>query len=115
MSVLHGRCAHRGALTADAIIRGEIIVCGVHNWDYRYKTGVSAYKNAETLHEFNAWVENDGVWVDEDEIATGEKETPQAYDGDAYQGLYADLHGHPDRAREARRSLGLKDVTMKRR
>ena len=58
VSVLYGRCAHRGALMADATIRGEDIVCGVHNWDYRYKTGVSAYNNAETLHKFTAWVES---------------------------------------------------------
>jgi glutamate synthase domain-containing protein 2 len=96
VSVLYGRCAHRGALMADATIRGEDIVCGVHDWDYRYKTGVSAYNNEETLHKFNAWVKNDGVWVDEDEISAWEKDNPQAYDRDAYQGLYADLHGTPE-------------------
>ncbi len=96
VSVLYGRCAHRGALMSDATIRGEDIICGVHSWDYRYKTGVSAYNNAEVLHRFGSWVEDDGVWVDADEIAAWEKENPQAYDRDAYQGLYADLHGTPE-------------------
>ncbi len=96
VSVLYGRCAHRGALMADATIRGEDIVCGVHNWDYRYKTGVSAYNSKEALHRFRAWVEDGGVWVDEDEITAWEKENPQAYRRDAYQGLYADLHGTPE-------------------
>jgi glutamate synthase domain-containing protein 2 len=36
------------------------------------------------------------VWVDEDEVAAWEKENPQPYDRDAYQGLYADLHGAPE-------------------
>jgi len=96
VSVLYGRCQHRGALMSDGTIRGEDLVCGVHDWDYRYKTGVSGYNNAEKLHRFSSWVEKDGVWVDEDEVAAWEKESPQPYDRDAYQGLYADLHGTPE-------------------
>ncbi len=96
VSVLYGRCQHRGALMSDGTIRGEDLVCGVHDWDYRYKTGVSGYNNDEKLHRFSSWVEKDGVWVDEDEVAAWEKENPQPYDRDAYQGLYADLHGAPE-------------------
>ncbi|MCB0198322.1 MAG: Rieske 2Fe-2S domain-containing protein, partial [Anaerolineae bacterium] len=33
VSVLYGRCQHRGALMADGSIIGHNIVCGVHNWD----------------------------------------------------------------------------------
>ena len=40
-SVLYGRCLHRGALLADGRIEGEDLICGVHGWDYRYKTGIS--------------------------------------------------------------------------
>ncbi|MDC0602726.1 Rieske 2Fe-2S domain-containing protein [Aliiglaciecola sp.] len=69
VSVLYGRCAHRGALMADGYIQGQNIICGVHNWDYSYDTGVSEYNNAEVLHKFNGWVEDDQVWVDEEEIA----------------------------------------------
>ena len=68
VSVLYGRCAHRGALMSDARIDGPNIVCGLHDWDYSYKTGVSSYNPAETLHRFNAWVEDGQVWVDQDEI-----------------------------------------------
>ena len=93
VSVLYGRCKHRGALMADGFVRGEDIVCGVHNWDYQYKTGVSSYNSKERLHKFNAWIEDDKVWVDEAEIRAWEQENPQAYQRDAYQGLYADLHG----------------------
>ena len=41
ISVLYGRCLHRGALMADGRIEGHNLICGVHGWDYRYDTGVS--------------------------------------------------------------------------
>lgn len=69
VSVLYGRCLHRDALLADGHIRGRNLVCGVHNWDYRYRTGVSEYHNDEILQKFDAWVEDDAVWVDADDVA----------------------------------------------
>ncbi len=98
ISVLYGRCLHRGALMADAQIVGEDIVCGVHNWDYRYDTGVSAYNNSEALYKFSAWIDKkeDAVLVDEDEIAAWENKHPQAYNRNAYLGLYDDVHGGPE-------------------
>ena len=96
VSVLYGRCLHRGALLADGHIEGEDLICGVHYWDYRYKTGVSAYNNEEALHRFSAWVEDGGVWVDEAEIAAWEKDNPQPFDRDEYLGTYADVHGAPE-------------------
>ena len=96
VSVLYGRCAHRGAHLADGYVRGENLVCGVHNWDYRYRTGVSEYHNDERLHRFHAWIEDDGVWVDGDEILLWVKDNPQPYNRDDYQGAYQDAHGTPD-------------------
>ena len=96
VSVLYGRCAHRGALMSDATIQGDNIICGVHGWDYKFETGVSAYNNAERLPKFSAWIDNDEVLVDQDEIAAWEKKNPQAYNRDEYQGLYKDLHGGPE-------------------
>lgn len=58
VSVLYGRCAHRGALMADGFVSGDNLICGVHNWDYRMDTGISEYNNSETLPKFNAWVED---------------------------------------------------------
>ena len=95
-SVLYGRCLHRGALMSDGSIEGEDLICGVHQWDYSYKTGVSSYNPEEKLHRFGSWVEDGAVWVDEEEIAAWEKENPQPYDRDAYQGLYKDFHGGPE-------------------
>jgi glutamate synthase domain-containing protein 2 len=96
VSVLYGRCAHRGALMADGHVRGNNLICGVHNWDYRLDTGVSEYNNSETLPRFNAWIEDGQVLVDEDEIAAWAQQHPQPYQRDAYQGAYQDPHGTAD-------------------
>ena len=81
---------------ADGHIEGGNLVCGVHNWDYCYKTGVSSYKPSERLQHFNSWVEDGKVWVDEDEIRAWAVDNPQPYDRDTYQGLYQDIHGGPE-------------------
>ena len=96
VSVLYGRCLHRGALLADGHVDGENLICGLHDWDYRLDTGISAYNNQEVLKKSSSWVENGGVWVDADEIAAWQRDNPQPYDRDAYQGLYADVHGTPE-------------------
>ncbi len=95
VSVLYGRCLHRGALLADGHIDGENLICGVHGWDYRYDTGVSEYTTEEVLQKFTAWVDEveDAVLVDADEVAAWAADHPQPYDRDAYLGLYADIHG----------------------
>jgi nitrite reductase/ring-hydroxylating ferredoxin subunit len=95
VSVLYGRCLHRGALLADGSIVGGDLVCGVHGWDYRFDTGVSAYRDDEVLEKFSAWVEDGGVFIDADEIADFERTHPQRWDRTAYQGAYQDPHGTP--------------------
>jgi glutamate synthase domain-containing protein 2 len=92
-SVLYGRCLHRGALMSDGVIKGRDLICGLHGWDFNYRTGVSSYNPEERLHRFQSWVEDGGVWVDEDEVSSWENENPQPYDRDAYHGLYQDHHG----------------------
>jgi glutamate synthase domain-containing protein 2/nitrite reductase/ring-hydroxylating ferredoxin subunit len=114
VSVLYGRCHHRGALLADGHIDGENLICGLHGWDYRYDSGVSAYNNDEALAHFTSWVEDDAVWVDADEIAEWERAHPQPYDREAYQGTYADVHGADEEphvgAIQALASEGLEQV-----
>ncbi len=95
VSVLYGRCAHRGALMADGYVDGNNLMCGVHGWDYKLDTGVSGYDNSETLSKFEAWVEDGQVFVDEDEIVAWRRQHPQPYQRDAYQGLYQDMTGTP--------------------
>ena len=78
VSVLFGRCLHRGALLADGDIEGENLICGVHFWDYRYDTGISEYNNEEVLHKFTSVVENGKVWIDEREVEEFEQTDPIA-------------------------------------
>ena len=96
VSVLYGRCHHRGALLANGYIDGENLICGVHYWDYRYDTGISEYQNTERLVKFNAWIEDNAVYVDEDEIREWEHQNPQPYHRDEYHGTYQDTHGTPE-------------------
>lgn len=96
VSVLYGRCLHRGALLSDGYVDGHNLICGVHYWDYRYDTGVSEYSNEEALRKFTSWIEDDVVYVDEDELLEFEKINPQPYNRDSYLGLYDDIHGTPE-------------------
>ena len=95
VSVMYGRCLHRGALMSDGYVdKNDNLICGVHNWDYRIDTGVSEYANDEVLHKFSAWLKGGKVWVDEHEVAAWHEENPQPFDRDAYLGQYADTsHG----------------------
>ena len=95
-SVLYGRCLHRGALMADGSVQGDDLICGVHGWDYRVDTGISAYSNDEQLQMFTSWVDGDGLFVDAAEIAAWEQQHPQPWNDDEYQGAYQDHHGIPD-------------------
>ena len=96
VSVLYGRCAHRGALMSDGFVDGDNLICGLHGWDYRIDTGVSEYNNTETLPKFSAWVEDGRLFVDEEEIAAWADKHPQPYDRNAYQGAYQDPTGTAD-------------------
>ncbi len=98
VSVLYGRCLHRGALLSDGHVEGDNLICGVHYWDYRIDSGVSEYANNEVLHRFSAWIdpEADAVYVDADEVAAWAEENPQPYNRDEYLGTYQDIHGTPE-------------------
>jgi len=94
ISVFYGRCLHRGALMSDGYVDGKNLICGVHYWDYRLDSGISEYNNSEALPKFASWVENDDIFVDEDEITAWAEENPQPFQRDQYLGLYADpSHG----------------------
>ena len=96
VSVLYGRCLHRGALLEDGRVEGDNLICGVHDWDFRIDTGVSEYDNKEALNKFTSWIEDGKVYVDETEVAAWHEDNPQPYSRDTYLGQYADpSHGDP--------------------
>jgi len=92
VSVLYGRCLHRGALMSDGHIEGENLICGLHGWDYRYDTGVSEYNNNEVLYKFKTEVKDGDIFVDENEINDFIEKNPQPFNRNEYLGQYADTH-----------------------
>jgi len=92
VSVLYGRCLHRGALMADSHVEGDNLICGVHGWDYRFDSGVSEYNNSEALHKFTSEIKDGLVWIDESEIDSFLEQHPQSFKRNQYQGTYADTH-----------------------
>jgi glutamate synthase domain-containing protein 2/nitrite reductase/ring-hydroxylating ferredoxin subunit len=107
VSVLYGRCLHRGVLLGDGHVEGRNLICGVHGWDYRYDTGISEYDNSEQLETFTAWVDedDDAVYVDAGEVADWAEENPQPYDEDlepeeADSATNPDYYGDPDPDKE---------------
>lgn len=92
VSVLYGRCLHRGALMSDGYVEGDNIICGVHDWDYRIDTGVSEYNNKEALHKFYSVIKDGIIYVDEEEINTFLQEHPQPFKREDYLGQYADTN-----------------------
>lgn len=105
VSVLYGRCLHRGAMLADGSIEGDNLICGVHGWDFRYDTGVSSYSRTEKLHKFSAGVDDGKLWVDEEEVFQWGQDNPQPYQRDAYLGQYADHSSKQMQSLEPHRKL----------
>jgi glutamate synthase domain-containing protein 2/nitrite reductase/ring-hydroxylating ferredoxin subunit len=95
-SVLYGRCLHRGALLADGHVQGPDLICGVHGWDYRIDSGVSAYNNAEALRRFPSLLVDGDLCVDSDDLLDFADMHPQPYHPDVYQGYYQDPHMVPE-------------------
>lgn len=98
VSVLYGRCLHRGALLSDGYVEGGNLICGLHHWDYRYDTGVSEYDNAEALKKFPSRIDPgaDAVLVDREAVRAWADEHPQPFNREDYLGLYQDVHGGPE-------------------
>lgn len=92
VSVLYGRCLHRGALLSDGRIEGNNLICGLHNWDYRFDTGVSEYQPEEKLHKFPASIKEDGVYIDRQDVLDFEQVIPSRFKREEYLGAYADTH-----------------------
>ena len=92
ISVLYGRCLHRGALMSDGHVDGHNLICGLHGWDYRVDSGVSEYNNKEVLHKFSTKIEEGNLYVDAFEINAYLEKNPSPFNREQYLGAYADTH-----------------------
>ena len=64
VSVLYGRCRHRGALMADGGVQGAQLSCHLHGSTYRWADGKNIHYPGADLKRFKAWIEDNAVWVD---------------------------------------------------
>ncbi len=92
VSVLYGRCLHRGAMLSDGFVEGDNLICGLHHWDYRIDTGVSEYNNSEFLYKFKEYTHDGKVYIDRQEVLDYEENHPSPFNEDEYLGKYADTH-----------------------
>ena len=93
ISVLYGRCLHRGALLSDGHVdERDNLICGLHQWDYRIDTGISEYNNNECLKKFKSLIEDGKVYIDRAEVIAYEELHPQPFKRDEYLGTYQDTH-----------------------
>lgn len=93
VSVMYGRCLHRGALLADGFVDDrDNLICGLHHWDYRVDTGVSEYNNEEALHKFPSVVREGNVYIDRADVVAYEELHPQPFRRNQYLGTYQDTH-----------------------
>lgn len=90
--VFEGRCPHRGALLADGRVEGANLICGVHGWDYRLDTGVSAYNPAERIYKFRCHVQDGEVLVDKDDLVAYRSMRPERAVTSTYDRLFDDPH-----------------------
>src|SRR3954462_9986428 len=90
--VFEGRCPHRGALLADGRVDGANLVCGVHGWDYRLDTGVSAYNPAERIYKFSCHVVDGEVLLAKDELVEYRSMRPERRVTSTYDRLFDDPH-----------------------
>ncbi len=92
-SVLYGRCLHRGAMLSDGFVDdNDNLICGLHQWDYRIRTGVSEYNNEEALYKFKSALHEGHIYVDRADVIAFEELHPQPFKRDEYLGAYADTH-----------------------
>lgn len=90
--VFEGRCPHRGALLADGRVEGPDLICGVHGWDYRLDTGVSAYNPAERIFKFRSRVDAGEVLIDKADLVEYRGMRPERAVTSTYDRLFDDPH-----------------------
>lgn len=86
LSVLYGRCPHRGAPMDEARVEGDSLVCVEHGWDFRFTTGVSDANSEDCLHRFTCRIdhERDAVLVERGEVDNFLEDHPQTLSPDEY-------------------------------
>ena len=61
-------------MLADGSVIGDDLVCGVHGWDFRVDTGISAYEPSQRIHQFAHRLDGDRIVLDLAELAAFARE-----------------------------------------
>ena len=95
VSVLYGRCKHRGALLADGFIDGDNLICGVHNWDYPLQVRGQRVQQQRAASTASTLVGRKKRRLRRRgrDRGLGDASTPSRSRREEYQGNYADVHG----------------------
>jgi nitrite reductase/ring-hydroxylating ferredoxin subunit len=91
--VFEGRCPHRRALLADGRLEGPNLICGLHGWDYRLDTGISAYNPSERIYTFTTLVEDGEILLDKEDLLAYETMRPARAVTSTYDRFFDDPHG----------------------
>lgn len=84
--VLEGRCPHRAGRLVGGRLEGDLLICPFHGWDFDCRTGKSVGVEGESIYSFDAWLDNDCVFVDEDAVRCWRAVTPQGFADDEILG-----------------------------
>ena len=93
--LLDNRCPHRGGQLGDGSVRGDDIVCPLHEYDYDLHTGISRYDPAEHVAVYPVRVHDGEVQADADAVPA----LPLGHDA-AYLARWARRHDHEIRSYE---------------
>lgn len=66
--VLDNRCPHRGGQLGDGTLRGEDLVCPLHQYDFDLHTGISRYDPTERVPTYPVRVHRGDIEVDADAV-----------------------------------------------
>ncbi len=60
------RCLHKGIPLSEGLLKGRVLTCWAHAWEYDACTGHGRNPPTPALHRFPVRVDADQIWVDID-------------------------------------------------
>jgi nitrite reductase (NADH) small subunit len=61
---LHGSCPHQGGPLGEGVLKGEVVTCPWHMWEFHSGTGVCGFNAGITIPTYPVRVEGSEILVD---------------------------------------------------
>ncbi len=58
------RCLHRGVPLSEGCLKGNVLTCSAHHWQFDLGTGESINPKNKHLKRFQVRLESDGIYVE---------------------------------------------------